>query len=76
MKMTKQYKSYLAFNNWDTTFIVHFPQHSFNKNGCNLYFQQDHFGLSIKKKKGQNKRNYNDCVLFHKAMSKTDTLIK
>lgn len=28
MKMTKQYKSYLDFNNWDTTFIAHFPQHT------------------------------------------------
>lgn len=28
MKMTKQYKSYLDFNNWDTTFIAHFPRHT------------------------------------------------
>lgn len=39
-------------------------------------FSKTILASQLKKKKGQNKRNYNDCVLFHKAMSKTDTLIK
>lgn len=52
MKMTKQCKSYLALNNWDTTFIVHFPQHTvLTKMAVICIFRKAVLASQLKKKK-------------------------
>lgn len=64
MKMTKQYKSCLVFNNWDTTFIVHFPQLTvLTKMSVTCICSNTVLGSQFKKKKkSQDKRNYNEYV--------------